>query len=152
MIPTTDAPTLSEATYTCGPVRLELTYDDPFLREALHGLLNQYDAPWPAPTANIQVTVESKTPLSKSIKPAGTYLRLHNLRADRQGPCLLSVTNLGVGMEFDLSTSRTRLTVPEHPDRPTLVEETEQQLVLLLARAWAQQGWTPLHAGTPASS
>ena len=38
--------------------------------------------------------------------------------------------------------------VPAHPDWPALVEDIEQQLVLLLVRAWAQQGWTPLHAGT----
>ena len=51
-------------------------------------------------------------------------------------------------MEFDSLSNRARIAVPAHPDRPRLVEETEQQLILLLARAWAAEGWTPLHAGS----
>jgi hypothetical protein len=51
-------------------------------------------------------------------------------------------------MEFDLTASQARIAVPAHADWPALVEEVEQQLVLLLARAWALAGWTPLHAGS----
>jgi hypothetical protein len=51
-------------------------------------------------------------------------------------------------MRFDFAAGEARIVVPFHADWPNLVEETEQQLVLLLARAWAQAGWTPLHAGT----
>jgi hypothetical protein len=148
MIPALTTQEPCTAAYSCGPVRLELTYDDPFLRVALHGLLNQYDAPWPAPAASVQVTVESGTPPPEAAKPAGTYLRSHHLVVDRQGSRLFSLGHLGVWMEFDPAVAQARVTVPDHSDRPALVEEVEQQLVLLLARAWAQQGWTPLHAGT----
>jgi hypothetical protein len=51
-------------------------------------------------------------------------------------------------MEFDPAANRARIAVPVHSDTPALVEEIEQQFVLLLARSWAQAGWTPLHAGS----
>ena len=57
------------AAYPCGPVRLKLTYDDPFLQQALHGLLNQYDAPWSAPAASIHVSVENQTPPPQAAEP-----------------------------------------------------------------------------------
>lgn len=148
MISATDAPTRFKAVYSCGPVRLVLTFGDASLRDALHGLLNQYDAPWPAPAARIEVTVESGTPPPQAAEPAGAYLRSRHLGVDRQGSRLLSLSYLGVWMEFDPTSAQARVVVPAHPDWPALVEDVEQQLVLLLARAWAQQGWTPLHAGT----
>jgi hypothetical protein len=51
-------------------------------------------------------------------------------------------------MEFEMNAGRARVSVPTCPDRPAVVEEVEQQFVLLLARAWVQAGWTPIHAGT----
>jgi hypothetical protein len=141
-------PPPSAAGYTCGPVQLALTFDDASLGEALHGLLGQYDAPWPAPAISIHVAVKGRTRATEFAEPAGTYLRLQRLRVDRRGSRLLSLGNLGVRMEFDAARGRARVSVPDHPDRPALVEEIEQQLVLLLARAWAHAGWTPLHAGS----
>jgi hypothetical protein len=148
MISATAAPARFEAAYSCGPVRLVLTFDDPSLRDALHGLLSQYDAPWSAPATCVHVTVESGTAPSSANEPAGTYLRSHHLSVDRQGSRLLSLGNIGVWMEFDPAANRARIAVPVHSDWPALVEEVEHQLVLLLARAWAQEGWTPLHAGS----
>ncbi len=137
-----------EASYPCGPVRLFLAFEDPWMRDALHGLLKQYDAPWPAPDASVQVTVGNGTASGHGSSPAGTYLRSQHLRVDRHGSHLFSASTLGVWMDYDFSAGRARLVVPADADRQTLVEETEQQLVLLLARAWAQRGWTPLHAGS----
>jgi hypothetical protein len=148
MISATTQPTQSEVAYACGPVRLVLTFSDALLRDALHGLLSQYDAPWPTPTAIIRVTVEGGIRPPDSVEPRGAYLHSYRLRVDRQGSRLLSLSEIGVWMEFDLTAGQARIAVPAHPDWPTLVEEVEQQLVLLLARAWAQAGWTPLHAGS----
>jgi hypothetical protein len=67
---------------------------------------------------------------------------------DRRGTHLVSFSNVGVWMDFDEAAKQARIIVPDHSDRETVVEEVEQQLVLLLARAWAGQGWTPLHAGS----
>ena len=148
MISATAAPARFEAAYSCGPVRLVLTFDDRSLRDALHGLLSQYDAPWSAPATIVHVTVGNGTAPREPAKPAGTYLRLHRLSVDWNGSRLLSLGNIGVWMEFDPAASRARIAVPVHPDTPALVEEIEQQFVLLLARSWAQEGWTPLHAGS----
>jgi hypothetical protein len=138
----------SKAWYQCGPVQLCLAFEEPWLRGALHGLLNQYDAPWPAPEASVQVTIENGIASGHRRRPTGAYLHSQHLRADREGSHLYSASNLGVWMDYDFCAGQARLTVPPDADRQTLVEETEQQLVLLLARAWAQQGWTPLHAGS----
>jgi len=148
MIAITATPARFEAAYSCGPVRLVLTFEDASLRDALHGLLNQYDAPWLEPAATIRVTVENGTRPVELVEPRGAYLHSYHLRVDRQDSRLLSASEVGVWMEFDLAANRARIAVPSHSDWPLLVEEVEQQLVLLLARAWAQAGWTPLHAGS----
>ena len=148
MISATAAPARFEAAYSCGPVRLVLTFDDRSLRDALHGLLSQYDAPWSAPATIVHVTVGNGTAPRETAKPSGTYLRLHRLSVDWNGSRLLSLGSIGVWMEFDPAASRAGIAVPVHPDSPALVEEIEQQFVLLLARSWAQEGWTPLHAGS----
>ena len=98
------------------------------------------------PEAVVSVAIERETAPSKNIEPSGTYLRSYRLRVDRHGTHLVSLSRVGVWMEFDLAAGTAHLTVPFHSDWPELVEEVEQQLVLLLARAWAQAGWTPLHA------
>jgi hypothetical protein len=137
-----------EAVYACGPVRLAVVFDDSCWREALHGLLSQYDAPWPTPEVVVRVVIERETAPSEHREPSGAYLRSYRLRVDRHGSRLLSRSRVGVWMEFDLAGRTARITVPVHSDWPELVEEVEQQLVLLLARSWAQEGWTPLHAAS----
>jgi hypothetical protein len=141
------AATQTKATYGCGPVGLAVAFDEPPLREALHGLLSQYDAPWPAPPAVIHVTVERRV-RPPEFEPDGAYFRSHLLRVNRRGSSLLSLSRTGVWMEFDPAAKKAGIAFPERPDRPEVVEEIEQQFVLLLARAWAQEGWTPLHAGS----
>ncbi|MDR3458606.1 MAG: hypothetical protein P4N60_14240 [Verrucomicrobiae bacterium] len=142
------APTPVEAVYACGPVRLAVVFDDANWRDALHGLLSQYDAPWPTPEVVVSVAIERATAPSENREPAGAYLRSYRLRVDRHGSRLLSRSRVGVWMEFDLAGRTARITVPFHSDWPELVEEVEQQLVLLLARSWSQAGWTPLHAAS----
>jgi hypothetical protein len=96
----------------------------------------------------VQVTVETGTACGDASSPGGAYLRSRHLRVDHRGSRLFSASNLGVWMDYDFCAGQARVVVPADGDREALVEETEQQLVLLLARAWAQQGWTPLHAGS----
>jgi hypothetical protein len=110
-------------------------------------LLSQYDAPWPNPSAEISITVESGLP-PEMTKPAGDYLISYRLHVDRRGAHLISRSNVGVWMDFNEAEKRAFIRVPDHSDRETVIEEVEQQLVLLLARAWAKAGWTPLHAGS----
>jgi len=142
------APARIQAAYSCGPVQLLLEFDDALLRDALHGLLSQYDAPWAAATVTIRIVVErGERPIAHP-EPSGSYLQSYRLRVDRHGARLLSLSEVGVWMEFDMAADRARIVAPLYSDWPTVVEEVEQQLVLLLARAWAQAGWTPLHAGT----
>ncbi|MGA2801289.1 MAG: hypothetical protein ABSE97_02795 [Verrucomicrobiota bacterium] len=136
------------AAYLCGPVKLSLTFDDCSLQTALDGLLSQYDAPWPAPATEVFVTIEQGLPPAHIPEPVGVYLRSYRLRVDRCGTHLISFSNVGVWMDFDEGEKQAQIIVPHHPDRETVVEEVEQQLVLLLARAWTSQGWTPLHAGS----
>ncbi len=148
MISTNIASTTIDAAYSCGPVKLNLAFEDSCLRDALHGLLSQYDAPWPFPGPVIDVAIErGDTPTTES-EPSGAYFRSWCLRADRRGASLISASKIGVRMEFDGGQDRARIVVPFHADWPAVVEEVEQQLVLLLARAWGQAGWTPLHAGS----
>jgi len=145
------APTAKEqctAAYSCGPVKLSLTFDEGPLQKALDGLLNQYDAPWAAPTTEVCVAVEHGLPPAHIPEPAGAYLHSYRLHVDRRGTHLVSFSNVGVWMDFDEAAKQARIIVPCHSDRETVIEEVEQQLVLLLARAWAGQGWTPLHAGS----
>ena len=148
MIPASIAPAPIETVYSCGPVELLLTFEDPALRDAMHGLLSQYDAPWPKSAATVRVVIERGAMPAGTSEPSGTYLRSSRLRVDRHDTRLISVGNVGVWMEFDMATGQSRIVAPLHADWPALVEEVEQQLVLLLARAWAQAGWTPLHAGS----
>jgi len=148
MISDVATPAASEVWYSCGPVGLSLVYDDPVLQQALHGLLSQYDAPWPENKINIRVIVSSKQPPVSQPPGAGTYLSLTRLKADRRGSRLVSCGNLGTFMEYDMAAAEARMTVPENPDWPLLVEEVEHHFIMLLARAWGQAGWTPLHGGT----
>ena len=148
MILTATAKTPCTAAYSCGPVKLFLTFDEISLQKALDGLLSQYDAPWPVPKTEISATVEKGLPPADIPKPAGDYLRSYRLHVDRRESHLISLSNVGVWMDFDESRKHARIIVPDHPDRETVIEEVEQQFVLLLARAWANQGWTPLHAGS----
>lgn len=151
-----------KAAYPCGPVQLVIDYEDASLRDALYPLLSQYDAPWGEQTSTIRVVVERRCqcddaneldrefppPHVAGAKPSGLYLESYRLRVKRDGHRLLSLSNVGVWMEFDAESGSARIVVSAHPDWPTVVEEVEQQFVLLLTRAWAQAGWTPLHAGT----
>jgi len=148
MILTATAKAPCIAAYSCGPVKVFLTFDESSLQKALDGLLSQYDAPWPAPAAEISVTVGQGLPPADIPKPAGDYLRSYRLHLDRRGSHLISLSNVGVWMDFDEIKKQARIIVPDHPDQETVIEEIEQQFVLLLARAWANQGWTPLHAGS----
>ena len=148
MTPAVTAPEPCTAAYSCGPVKLSLTFDECTLQKTLDGLLSQYDAPWPAPTTEVFVTIEQGLPPDDIPKPAGAYLRSYRLHVDRRGTHLVSFSNVGVWMDFDEAAKQARIIAPRHSDRETVVEEVEQQLVLLLARAWAGQGWTPLHAGS----
>jgi len=134
--------------YNCGPAQLVIDFEEPALGEYLHGLLSQYDAPWAGPPNTIQVLVESNSLPTVASGMTGSYLTLQRLRVDCIDERLVSSGHLGSRMEFEMNASRARVSVPPHPDRPALVEEIEQQFVLLLARAWAQAGWTPLHAGS----
>lgn len=143
--PATDA---CSAVYFCGPIKVSLVFEDPGLHQALAGLLSQYDAPWPVPRAEIFVTVGTGPAPSDMAKPAGDYLISYRLHVDRRGTHLISSSNVGVWMDYDEAGKSARILVPGHPDRATEIEEVEQQLVLLLARAWAGEGWTPLHAGS----
>ena len=148
MISTSLVSATSETVYSCGPVELRLTFEDAALRDALHGLLSQYDAPWPHCASSVRVVVARGVSPIPASEISGTYLHSSRLRVDRQGTRLISLSNVGVWMEFDSEAGHSRIMAPFHPDWPALVEEIEQQLVLLLARAWAQAGWTPLHAGS----
>jgi hypothetical protein len=135
------------AAYSCGPVKLSVTFSESSLQTSLHGLLSQYDAPWLAPPAEICVTVGQGLRPDDLPKPAGDYLHSYRLHVDRCGTHLISLSNVGVWMDFDETEKYARILVPDNPDRETVIEEVEQQFVLLLARAWANAGWTPLHAG-----
>jgi hypothetical protein len=148
MTPAVTAQKQCTAAYSCGPVKLSLTFDECSLQKALDGLLSQYDAPWPAPATEVFVTIEQGLPPDDIPEPVGAYLRSYRLRVDRRGTHLVSLSNVGVWMDFDEAAKQARIIAPRHSDRETMVEEVEQQLVLLLARAWAGQGWTPLHAGS----
>jgi hypothetical protein len=148
MNPAPTATASGAAGYLCGPVKISLVFDDPSLLAALNGLLSQYDAPWSAPPAEICVTVGAGAAPSAIAKPAGDYLISYRLHVDRRGTRLISLSNVGVWMDYDEAEKKACILVPDHPDRETVIEEVEQQLVLLLARAWAGQGWTPLHAGS----
>jgi hypothetical protein len=140
-------PAVTEAAYSCGPVRLELVVEDASLAGALHGFLAQYDTPWPAIATTIRVAIEGGGAPLGMTEPSGNYLQLHHLRVDRHDRGLVSLGNLGVSMEFDLA-HQARIGVPLDRPLPALAEEIEQQLMLLLTRGWAQAGWTPLHAGS----
>ncbi len=135
-------------TYGCGPVLLKISFADPALGEGLHGLLSQYDAPWPAPKLVIQVAIGRSELPSNVNESSGAYFRSYLLRVERHGDRLVSVSQNGTRMEFNFLTGEAGISVPFHSDWPAIVEETEQQLVFLLARTWAQVGWTPLHAGS----
>jgi len=148
MTPAVTAQKQCTAAYSCGPVKLSLTFDECSLQKNLDGLLSQYDAPWPAPATEVFVTIGQGLPPDDIPKPAGAYLHSYRLHVDRRGTHLVSFSNVGVWMDFDEAARQARIIVPDHSDRETVVEEVEQQLVLLLARAWAGQGWTPLHAGS----
>lgn len=148
MTPALTAQEPCTAAYLCGPVKLSLTFNECSLQNKLDGLLSQYDAPWPAPATEVFVTIEQGLPPDDIPKPAGVYLRSYRLRVDRRGTHLVSLSNVGVWMDFAEAAKRARIIAPRHSDQETVVEEVEQQLVLLLARAWAGQGWTPLHAGS----
>jgi hypothetical protein len=127
---------------------LVIDFEETALHESLHGLLSQYDAPWTAPGNAIHVIVETNSLPGLTSGITGSYLTLQRLRVDRNDGRLVSIGQLGSRMEFEMDAGRARVLVPACPDRPALVEEVEQQFVLLLARAWIQAGWTPIHAGT----
>ncbi len=135
-------------TYGCGPVVLKITFADPELRDALHGLLSQYDAPWPGSGLVIQITIERAETPANADENSGSYFRSYLLRVERHGDSLISTSNNGAWMRFDLPASEAVIRVPFCSDWPAMVEEVEQQLVFLLARTWALSGWTPLHAGS----
>lgn len=137
-----------DATYVCGPVTLKITFADQSLKDALHGLLSQYDAPWPVSGPVIQVMVERSNIPSDSNENSAAYFRSYLLRVERHGDSLISDSQRGTLMRFNLSAGEAGISVPFHSDWPAIVEETEQQLVFLLARSWARTGWTPLHAGS----
>ena len=137
-----------DATYGCGPVRLKISFADPAWGDALHGLLSQYDAPWPVPERVINVTIARSDAPCDVNESSGAYFRSYRLRVERRGNTLVSLSEAGVRMDCDLMAGEAGISVPFPSDGPAIVEETEQQLVFLLARAWAQAGWTPLHAGS----
>jgi hypothetical protein len=137
-----------DAGYGCGPVRLEISFADPALGDALHGLLNQYDAPWPALKLVIKVAIRRSDIPSNVNDSSGAYFRSYLLRVERHGDSLVSLSQNGTWMKFNFLAGEADINVPFHFDWPAIVEETEQQLVFLLARAWALAGWTPLHAGS----
>ena len=148
MISAPSARVPANATYGCGPVALKINFTDSWLGEALHGLLSQYDAPWGNPVLVIQATI-GRGPLPPEAKePTGAYFRSWLLRVERQGGSLISLSKSGVWLKYDSATCEAVVVVPHGSDEPSIVEETEQQLILLLARGWAQAGWTPLHAGS----
>src|ERR1700722_15955851 len=124
------------AAYRCGPVELKVTFEDSSLGDAPHGLLSQYDAPWPAPGLVIKVTIGRDDAPSTSSETSGAYFRSYLLRVERHGNRLISSSNGGVWMRFDFAAGEAGIAVPPHPDWPAIVEETEQQLVFLLARTW----------------
>jgi hypothetical protein len=134
-----------EAAFAAGPVELRVSFDDPALHGSLRGLLSQYDAPWPGTPASIRVSIGFGETTSDV---TGDYVRTNHFRAERRGSTLVARGKLGAEMRYDFSAGRAELTLPETPDRASVIEEAEQMLVLLLARAWAEQGWTPLHAGS----
>jgi hypothetical protein len=136
------------ATYGCGPVTLKIAFTDTCLGEALHGLLSQYDAPWPNPVLVVNVTIGRGGGPSGTTEPSGRYFRSWLLRVERQGDSLISLSKSGVWLKYDAATFEAVVVVPPGSDGPSIVEETEQQLILLLARVWVQAGWTPLHAGS----
>jgi hypothetical protein len=148
MISAPTAPTPANATYGCGPVTLKIAFTDSGLGDALHGLLSQYDAPWPNPVLVIDVMIGCGAPPSDTAEPSGVYFRSGLLRGERRDGRLISLSKSGVWLEYDLTALAATVLIPPGSHGSAIVEETEQQLILLLARAWAQAGWTPLHAGS----
>ena len=90
----------------------------------------------------------ARMPPDETSETCRRLFRSYQLHVDRRGSHLVSFSNVGVWMEFDEAARTGADIVSDHSDRETVIEEIEQQLVLLLARAWAGQGWTPLHAGS----
>ena len=148
MITPVSAPPRRSVGYSCGPVRLVLSCEDRSLLKSLEGLVTQYDAPWPGPIPEFFVTIERGAQPAGIREPAGVYLRSYRLRVDRSDGHLLSLSGVGVWMDFDEASRSATIRVPESFDWRTVIEEVEQQLVLLLARAWSSVGWTPLHGGS----
>lgn len=134
--------------YDCGPARLIIDFKEAAWGDSLHGLLSQYDAPWAAPEETVHVLVENDSFGNAAMGTTGGYLKLQRLRVDCVDGKLVSIGQLGSRMEFEMNAGRARISVPLQPDPEALVEEIEQQFVLLLARAWAQAGWSPIHAGS----
>ncbi|GEM_PF-734419 len=137
-----------QSVYRCGPVRLVIDFDESEFADCLNPLLSQYDAPWDTAANTIHVLVQHSDCPADFSEVSGSYLTLQRLRVDLIDQRLVAIGPLGSRMDFDLNLGRARILVPTCSDRAGQIEEVEQQFVLLLARAWAQSGWTPLHAGS----
>jgi len=134
--------------YDCGPAKLVIDFENAAWRESLHGLLSQYDAPWPTQTQAITVSVNNDSVPAFQSGIIGRYLTLQRLRVDCIDGRLVSIGKLGSRMEIETNAGCARIYIPPQSDDVALVEEIEQHFVLLLARAWAHAGWGPVHAGS----
>ncbi|MCW5764471.1 MAG: hypothetical protein KIT68_00680 [Phycisphaeraceae bacterium] len=136
-----------------GPAALRAHWSDPALARALARHSNQYDAPWRAGPGEPRCwTLDVgcvKRERGEVVAPTGGFLTTVHLDVRRAAPGIVeSRGRRGTMLRIDEPAQAASLAVPPWRDRPDVIEEAEQQLTLLSARAWALAGWTPVHGAT----
>lgn len=134
--------------FACGPASLRVACHDAALLGLLEQHLAQFDTLWREPHTVLDLEILGAGGQGIGERTAAAYMRSRHLQVDRDGLRLRSVGYQGTELVIEEESSRARLCVPDYRQRPTLIEEAEQQITLLATRAWQRAGWAPVHAAT----
>ncbi|MGI9044888.1 MAG: hypothetical protein ACR2GK_12325 [Gemmatimonadaceae bacterium] len=139
----------SAVRFGCGPVDVELTCESDRIRGKLADTLGLYNVPWPDPRTPLQLDINEAGEISE-LGP-GRYLSCARMNVDNstEGDGALSATfRSGAVATGNPESGCWTTTIPRDADDFWTLMDLESLASLVLAEAWRNAGWIPVHAGT----
>jgi len=131
--------------FRCGPLEVTVGAQTPRLHGKIAEILTLYTAGWTPPFVPVHIRI------SESDAPAamidGSYLICARMRVDATADGLHATGESGAACRFVSQTRQWSITVPRGAVQERVPEDVEDLVGLVLATAWREAGWVPLHAG-----
>jgi len=136
---------MSDHVFHCGPVSIAVHAPSAPLYRKVAEQLGLYTVPWEPPYLAIHLLVRDITEPAED--RAGDYLQCVRMRVDATAAGLRATCESGAAAAYTAASRSWCIGVPPRADGAAVPDDVEDLIGLVLATAWREAGWVPLHAG-----